>query len=323
MREQVPVQTMAAPESQGVSTEGQVMSPPTFQLKASSLMDLVSPVQMLAMNGPIVQRTSLNDFNNQDANNDPSHLTDAQIQGTDEYTTLSQTYYLIPTTDPSQLYTPAEITMACRLMVRAMREGQTVDPIADARTYLDRARMQLNTSEQAEASENNFAWGNQGQGMQLTEFGRWLLGGGPEPDAATGNMNCWEFVMFSAYQQGFVSKAALTTLYTDFNTNMTNSGGDVPGTFATMERAIQGSTPQPYVSGDPDSARPLTGDIVIFGGGMYQHVAIATGNMVTQGRNQHVEIMSLWTQNRGRVVRTTIEALNPGGNAIRFFSPAW
>ncbi len=100
---------------------GTSASPPPLQLQASSLADLVSPVAAMAQSP--VQLTGLGDYNDKKPEHDPSQLSDAVIQATDEYKDLLNKHHLVPTTDPSILYTPAEILLACRLLLRSMREG--------------------------------------------------------------------------------------------------------------------------------------------------------------------------------------------------------
>lgn len=287
---------------------------PALNPQASSLKDMVSPVQALAQN---TTNVSLKDYNDTDPKHDPSNVSDAWIKSTAEYTELMQTYYLIPTTDPSQLYTPDEILLACRLMLRAMREGRTVTVAANGKEFLDQARMQRGVTTQAESLENKLSWNNQSVGLQNTEFGKWLLGGGPEPDPATGIMNCWELVMYSAYKAGFATLAGLKKLYSDFNTGLNT---DVTKGIADFENALRSGKEQVYDPSKPaDSPKPLRGDIVIFNN-LGAHVAVATGNYTSAG----VEIMSLWTQNSKKVYKTTVEELlKSTSGPVRFYSPKW
>jgi hypothetical protein len=143
---------------------------------------------------------------------------------------------------------------------------------------------------------NTLNWNNQAPGLTNTEFGRWLLAGGPEPSASTGQMNCWELVMFSAYRAGYTTRARLTALYTQFASNL---AGDIAAGVTAFENAVRRGPEQVYAPGDPDSPRPLAGDFVIFGT-IAAHAAVATGNY-PGGR---VEVMSLWTQNSQHVFRT-------------------
>lgn len=298
------------------SQSGASLAPPAFQLKASSLADLVSPVANLARNEPTAQLKSLTDYNDKDKKHDPSNVSDSDIQGTDEYKALMNAHYLIPTTDPSILYTPEEILLACRLMLRAMREGTTVDASKDAKTYLDRARMQVGTSDQAESLDGKLKWSSTFPGVDNTNFGDWLLSGGAEPDASTGVMNCWELVMFSAFKAGFASKSGLTTVYKAFASDLAK---DVGMAVTNFENALRQGKEQVFDPKDADSPKPLKGDIVIFNT-LAEHVAIATGGTASGSP----EIMSLWTQNSKKVYKTSVdELLKETKGPVRFYSPKW
>ncbi len=302
--------------SQGSEQEGKSLAPPAFQLKASSLADLVSPVAALARKQAPVQMSRLGDYNDRDAQHDASLVPAAEIRATEEFILLRNTYILVPTTDPSTLYTEAEVLMACRLMLRSMREGTAVDASTQGRLYLDRARMQLGTAANAESMRNNLSWSATFPGQNNTDFGRWLLDSGPEPDAGTGVMNCWELVMFSAFRAGFASKAGLTTIYRQFANGLTT---DVPAAVTTFENALKQGREQVFDPRNPDSPKPLRGDLVIFNT-LAAHVAIATGGDQTGSP----ELMSLWTQNSRRVYQTSVDRLlRDTAGPVRFFSPRW
>lgn len=247
-------------------------------------------------------------------------MSDADIKGTDEYKELVKNYVKVP-----YIYTENDAVLACKLAIRTLRQGGAFDVKTQGLSLMDRARMQSSVAEKAESLENQLSWEAETGYLETNNFGKWLLDvkGAKKPSLKDNQMNCWEMVMFSAMELGYTDKAHLKSLYEGFVSTMKSNGNDHVAAFGDMEAALQGSNPQPYVSGDADSARPLSGDIVIFGGGMYQHVAIATGKMITKGKEKHAEIMSLWSQNSGTVYRTTIEELNSGGDAIRFFSPKW
>jgi hypothetical protein len=296
--------------------EGKSMAPPAFQLKASSLADLVSPVAALARNTAPVQMVRLNDFNDHNARHDASLVSEADIRGTDEFISLRNTYVWVPTTDPSTLYSEAEVVMACRLILRALREGTAVDVAAQGRTYMDRARMQMGTAAKAESMGNNLNWHSTFPGQDNTDFGRWLLDGGPEPDATRGVMNCWELVMFSAYRAGFATRGGLATVYRQFASDLT---GDIPRAVTAFENALKQGREQVFDPNNADSPRPLRGDLVIFNT-LAAHVAIATGG----SQAGSPEIMSLWTQNSRHVYQTSVDRLlQDTSGPVRFFSPRW
>ena len=308
--------TNLAPETSSSESEGKSMSPPAFQLKASSLADLVSPVATLAKNTDPVQMKKLGDYNDKDPKHDPSLVSDTDIKATDEYTALMQTYYLVPTTDPSTLYTPEEILLACRLMLRSMREGVVVDAVADAKTYLDRARMQIGTVEKAEGLEDELSWTSTFPGSDNTTFGKWLLDGGPDPVIATATMNCWELVMYSAFLAGFATKGGLKTIYEKFAKDLK---ADIPVAVTNFENALRQGKEYVFDPKNPDSPKPLRGDVVIFNT-LAAHVAVATGG----DNGGSPEIMSLWTQNSKTVYKTSIdELLKATSGPVRFYSPSW
>jgi hypothetical protein len=161
---------------------------------------------------------------------------------------------------------------------------------------MTQAREQLGSERQAEAMANKLHWTNEDASLANTEFGRWLLSGGPEPAAAGGDMNCWELVMFSAFRAGFTTKPRLEALYKKFAADVAK---DVSAGVTAFETAVRRGPEQVYVPADPDSPRPLVGDLVIFNT-VASHAAVATG-AYPGGK---VEIMSLWTQNTRQVTAT-------------------
>jgi hypothetical protein len=243
---------------------------------------------------------------------DPSRLSDADIQATNEYRAFMDARLVWQRSDH---VTAAEALLACRLILRELRAGGHVNWPSEARTYMTQAREQLGTVRGVEAMEDELQWHGQDPSLRGTEFGRWLLSGGAEPDPSTGEMNCWEVVMFNAYRAGFTTRARMAALYTTFAANM--AGMSIAAAVSIFENAIRRGREQVYDPGDPDSPRPLAGDLVIFNT-VANHAAVATGAYP----GGEVEIMSLWTQNSREVFRTTIEDLS-AGTPIRFFSVRW
>jgi len=262
-----------------------------------------------------VQCAQLLDFADASVAHEPSRLTDAQIQATNEYRSFMNPELVWQRSDH---VTAAEALLACRLIVRELRAGGHVGWDSQARQYMVQAHVQLGTVSAEEAMGNQLTWHGQDSANTGTAFGRWLLSRGPEPNPTTGEMNCWEGVMFNAYRQGFTTKARMTTLYTDW---VAEAGRSSPAAAdAAFENAVRQGREQIYRTGDPDSPRPVAGDLVIFRA-LGDHVAVATGRYP----GGEVEVMSLWTQNSRSVFQTTIERLLTRGatRPVRFFSPRW
>lgn len=132
--------------------------------------------------------------------------------------------------------------------------------------------------------------------------------------------------MFGAYRGGSITINQLRSVYERAVQNVRN--GKYLSIGPTFEAACQGSAPVELRLESVDTPRPLRGDIVVFGDAS-RHACIATGKVVprTTGNVAQVEheVISLWIGNRGRVERTTIEALAKGalGRPILFWSAKW
>jgi hypothetical protein len=138
-----------------------------------------------------------------------------------------------------------------------------------------------------------------------SDFLKWMLAGGQEPNPRTGKMNCWEMALFAGYRSGYVIEKRLRSLYERAQNAMLSSGGQMEFP-RELERALRTSSEQIYDPTDRNSPRPLRGDLVIFNE-TADHVALATGNL-NGGR---VEVMSLWPPPNGSTHAkiTTVEAL--------------
>jgi len=278
---------------------------------AQSLWSLANGAPAAALPG-LVHRSCILDYADPaHPEYDPSRISDARIAGTNEYRSLMNPALVWQTRDR---VTTAEAKLACRLILRVLRTGGHVNWQTQARTYVMQAREQLASMHQAEGLAGGLHWTNQEASLTNTAFGRWLLSGGPEPTAATGDMNCWELVMFSAYLQGYTTKPRLAAIYTTFAAGM---AADLAAGVTAFETAIRRGPEQVYAPADPDTPRPVAGDLVIFGT-VATHAAVATGNYP----GGKVEVMSLWTQNARHTFRTTVEDLRASG-PFRFFSPHW
>lgn len=282
---------------------------------------------LMSSGGPAsLQRAKLEDYDDGSPTNDPSRLSDAQIQATDEYRAYMA---MNPVPIPMRDVLPEEAKLACQLLLRNMRELPV--PVHVTKVVLDHwlavARSRGDTTATAEGTVGTQDWVQvtagdvKAPGAAQSDFMKWMLAGGTTPDAKTGKLNCWEMVLFSAFRTGSVSEAALRDLYTKAKTAMTTSGD--PMQFPrTLEQLLRTSTQQTYDPAAKDSPRPLRGDLVIFKEAA-GHVALATGR-VPGGR---VEVISHWPPPDGKheVKTTTIEDLLPhvGAKVAKFWSPMW
>jgi hypothetical protein len=273
-----------------------------------------------------LQRVALSSFNDAKPEHDPSQLTDAQIQSTDEYKAYMA---MNPVPIPQRDVLPAEAKLACQLILRQMRQSPV--PVATDRSALEQwlatARARGAVTSKAEATIGDQDWVaaspqdvNDPKNAD-SEFTKWMLGGGTKPDAKTGKLNCWEMVLFSAFREGYLSEAQMRTMYTTAKKQMKDSG-DVMEFPRTLERLMRSSNEQIYDPKSPTSPRPLRGDMVIFKEAA-SHVALATGTRTGAG----VEVVSHWPPPDGdhHVKRTTIEALLTPLKlpTAKFWSPVW
>jgi hypothetical protein len=302
-------------------------------LSRQSLLDLQSSVGNAAVTAMLdvrsamaVQRSSLQDFNTSDPLHDPSRVSDAQIKATDEFKAYMAKN---PMPVPMRDIEPAEAMLACRLLLRDLRQAVAPFSIDDAMLmrWLDVARSRRGMTATAEGSVGTQEWVQvtpndvKNPGAADSEFTQWMLGGGSVPNASTGKLNCWEMVLFSAYRYGALSEAALKGFYTRAKAQMTKTK-DVMDFPRTLEKELRGSAVQIYDPADKNSPRPLRGDLVIFDEAA-GHVALATGKMV----GGQVEVVSHWPPPDGKhtVKTTTIEALLPEVNVkvAKFWGPSW
>jgi hypothetical protein len=306
---------------------------PRRALSRQSLLDLQSSAGNAAVTAMLgashamaVQRTSLQDFTTSDPKHDPSRVTDAQIKGTDEFKAYMAKN---PMPVPMRDIEPAEAMLACRLLLRDLRQAVVPFSIDDAMLmrWLDVARSRGAMTSTAEGAVGTQEWVQvtaedvKKPGAADSDFTQWMLAGGTVPDPRTGKFNCWEMVLFSAYRCGALSEAALKGFYTRAKAQMKKTKDDMDFP-RTLEKELRGSAVQTYDPKDKNSPRPLRGDLVIFDEAA-SHVALATGNRVGGA----VEIVSHWPPPDGKhtVKRTTIEALLPevGVTVAKFWGPSW
>jgi hypothetical protein len=275
-----------------------------------------------------VQRVSIYAYNDTLPQHDPSQLSDATVQATDEYRS-----FLAHPLDPPPAATPEEALLGVRLLLRWIRDGNSTIPFTgewEAQEFLTRARRQLGALGGAEGLVGHLSWAPVDSKTTVagdpeamhSEFTRWVLAGGERPKAMSGKMNCWEMVLYGAHPT-FITFPRIQEIYTRavaaYNNGTVKSVGDA------VETELRGPNAEHiFTPGDLDSPEPLPGDMVIFNRAA-NHAAISTG-IVTSTADH--EVISLWTQpdNVATVQRTTIEALLPivgDSRPVRFWSAQW
>jgi len=282
--------------------------------------ELAHVVQQSRGGVPVLQMAVIDDF----AKTDPSRVTDAQLDTTEEFK-----FYMSKNPKPpaKPVVTGDEARFALRLLLRHIREnvGMYIQPY-HLDGWLQTARDRMKATSTAEATVGKQEWvplspvDVRGPKTSPSDFMKWMLGGGKEPAVATAKGNCWEMVMFSAFRAGVTTEAKMRDIYTKGQAEDAKRGGlAFP---ETIEAELRGSKEYVYDPKKADTPRPLRGDIVIFGTAA-GHVAMATGKM----SGGEVEIISHWEPPHGdtKVEKTTIEELQRKGakGTIKFWSPIW
>ncbi|MBL4648095.1 MAG: hypothetical protein JKY03_00060 [Aureispira sp.] len=264
---------------------------------------------------PNPKKTSLKDYVDKKPEHDPGKLSDKELQATREYTRWKKEFV----SKKESLYSETELLLACRLAIRELREkGAAPKSIVKlGEQYLKQAKKQATVVDNAVDFEGELNWERQVGKLTNTDFGKWILEDGPEPNETTSILNCWELVLYSAFKAGAIQKDRIVTLYKKFGTDLSKG---VTAAFKNFDVLKKGSE-YIYDRDDDDTPIPIKGDMVIFKD-FKGHVTIATGNTNTEGE---IEIMSLWTQNSKNTYKTTIDELLTKGAAspVKFFTPNW
>jgi hypothetical protein len=271
-----------------------------------------------ALQGPQLQRAAVADF----IKTDPSRVTDAQLDATDEFTAY------IASSTPAKKVSPEDARLALRLLLRYLNElspGTVFGP-HDLDGWLRTAQARSKVAGSAEGAVGTGEWVGlspldvRGPATSGSEFMQWMLGGGAVPAVKTAKGNCWEMVMFSAYRAGQISEARMREIYTKGQAADKARGG-----YAfpeTVEAELRDGTRYVYDPAKAGSPRPLRGDVVIFGTAA-GHVALATGRVV----GGQVEIISHWgpPHHNLTIETTTVEDLLKNGarGPVTFWSPRW
>jgi hypothetical protein len=204
-----------------------------------------------------------------------------------------------------------------------------VTEMPNAGKWVAQAKKQLGTLKQTEAQKGKLKWVPMSTPTAVSDpsklqsdFGRWMLAGGAEPDPATGSVNCWEMVLFSAYRAGHTSKARLKGIYDEAVKQIKSGARKLMG--ETVEIELRGSKENILDVGNPDSPEPLPGDLIIFTNAA-NHVAISLGSKDGTGRHN---IISHWPPPDGAYTtkQTTIEellAVMGSPQTVKFWSPSW
>ena len=264
---------------------------------------------------PTPKKTSLKDYIDKKPEHDSGKLSDKKLQATHEYTKWKKKFV----SKKESLYSETELLLACRLTIRELREkGAAPKSIVNlGEQYLKQAKKQDDVVDNAVDFEGELSWKEQAGELTNTEFGKWVLEGGDEPNKTTSILNCWELVLYSAFKAKVIQKARIETLYKKFGTDLSKGAAAAFKNFDVLKKGRE----YVYDKNDPDTPKPIKGDMVIFKDFM-NHVTIATGNTTAKGE---IEIMSLWTQNNKKTYKTTIQGLldvNAKG-PVKFFTPNW
>ncbi len=227
-----------------------------------------------------IQCSSLDDYNDpSNPQHDPGSLSEADIQATDEYQYLQQRFFPQQTPGPIAVQ---ELVLACRLALRYIREHQVSLTEAYLETFLPQARRQLAVTSESDAMVGQqMTWIGSGPGSGNT-FETWASASSEQaapPVSSLTTINCWEMILLAAYNAGMVSWQWIHNIYTAHKLDW----------YSYLVQVLSGSGRVPYQIGDPNTPRPLRGDIVFFDGAA--HVALANGVIDSQGRTQ---IISFW-----------------------------
>ncbi|NTU66010.1 MAG: DUF4157 domain-containing protein, partial [Chloroflexi bacterium] len=119
--------------------------------------ELTHVVQQSQSTASLIQRAPLDLFSDPDPLHDPSRLTDQQIESTDEYAIYMT---MQPTPPLNQRVRPEEARLACRLLLRHMRDRQIsmVASNADLLNWLHRARARLAVTTTAVGAVGTLDW---------------------------------------------------------------------------------------------------------------------------------------------------------------------
>ena len=209
-----------------------------------------------------VTHPPLSNYNDSDPKHDPSLLSDAQIMATAEYQYLSTTTYA-----PRKAPASEQIArLACRLMLRRMRETSTkvVTLMSDAASFLDQAEKQAGTLAETEKQVGHLEWvpfnttaAVSNPSALPTEFGRWVLAGGPMPDKMSGKVNCWEMVLFGAYKAGYLSLPRIKQIYDEAVANVKSGKASLVG--ATVEAKLRRGNENAFDPSNPELTRATSG----------------------------------------------------------------
>lgn len=265
-----------------------------------------------------LQRSAVADF----IKTDPSQVTDAQLDATDEYKA-----YLASST-PAKKVSPDDARLALRLLLRYLNglPPRTMFAPHDLDGWLRTAQARSKVAGSAEGAVGSGEWVGlspvdvKGPTTSGSEFMQWMLGGGAVPAVKTAKGNCWEMVMFSAYRAGQLSEGRMREIYTKGQAADKARGGlAFP---ETVEAELRSGSEYVYDPAKAGSPRPLRGDVVIFGTAA-GHVALATGRLV----GGEVEIISHWgpPHHNLKIETTTVEDLrrSGAGKPVKFWSPRW
>lgn len=278
---------------------------------------------------------------------DPSKLSDAVIKETKEYKKWKKDHVKGSKKKKATTYTEQDLLLACRLAIRDIRSNNKLKVLSKGKEYLERAKKQEAVINQAEeglkgekdpetGTQYDFKWKEQNLKFTGTHFSQWLINNKPEPLPGD-QINCYEYVLYSAYKANVIKKPALQKVYQklvkdlapyyvkealkDKEAEKKRAATALEKIDAILRKAFWQGNEQVYDPVDSNSPTPLRGDLVVFKT-FSHHTAIATGKTTASGE---IEVISLDRDGKGKPRKTTIQQLLKAGSPqpVRFSAAKW
>jgi len=291
--------------------------------------ELTHVVQQRQGARPELQRSALRDFNDSDVMHDPSKLTDDQIEATNEFKAYMDSKLKWQW---QHKMTRQEALLACRLILRRLREGEHVSWERDAADFMSRARKQLGTLKETEKLVGKLAW----VGASWTQFAspttaesdftRWLLADKPEPTDLS-KMNCWEMILFGAFRARIVDKAWIRNTYQSaaaWTIRRPDLATAPPAEIENQLCGVSSTVTFKPTATEPGSPEPLPGDIIIFNA-IENHAAISLGKTMIGGDHLVISLHASPAAPHNQVEMTTLEQLltDTGLTSARLCRAPW
>lgn len=231
------------------------------------------------------------------------------------------------------MFGDTQATLACRLALRDLEDDTASMPL-DGALYMKRAKAREETSTKMNRSRRLRTWKQFDESFEGTDFGKWALTDAKEP-GLFGTMNCWESVLFAAYKATHLDRETIKEKYLEGKSLAMEEAGRALLAGTEIDTSVEGPSmrpvqelltrgdPKTYDPRDPDSVRPLRGDIVVVGS-FGNHVMLARGNPTGEP-----EVLSCWPQSEGDSTRVRMQPISdfigagtPIGT-IKLYRPFW